>query len=222
MNSDRWDEPLINVLLVDDHALVRTGLRRLLEDVADIQVSGEAESGEQAIDFVRQARPDVVLMDVSMPGIGGLEATRKLSQIHPDMPVIIVTVHTDDPFPTRLLEAGASGYLSKGASVEEMVKAIKEVSAGGRYISPTIAQALALSHISGQETSAFEKLSQRELQVMYMLVQGNRVQEISEKLHLSPKTVSTYRYRLFEKLGVHNDAELTRMAINHGILDGLS
>ncbi len=213
---------MINVLLVDDHALVRTGLRRLLEDVADIQVSAEAESGEQAIDIVRQSRPDVVLMDVSMPGIGGLEATRKLNQIHPDMPVIIVTVHTDDPFPTRLLEAGASGYLSKGASVEEMVKAIKEVSVGGRYISPTIAQALALSHISGQETSAFEKLSQRELQVMYMLVQGNRVQEISEKLHLSPKTVSTYRYRLFEKLGVHNDAELTRMAINHGILDGLS
>ncbi len=212
---------MINVLLVDDHDLVRTGIRRLLEDAGGIKVYAEASSGEDAISEARKKRPDVVLMDVSMPGIGGLEATRKMMQIYPDLPIIIVTVHTDDPFPSSLLKAGASGYLHKGCSVDEIITGIKAVHSGKRYISSDIAQNLALSLLPGNQKSPFESISQREMQVMIMLVQGNKVQEISEKLCLSPKTVSTYRTRLFEKLRVGNDAELTRLAMHHGILDGL-
>jgi len=212
---------MINVLLVDDHELVRTGIRRLLSDVSGINVYDEAKDGESAITAVRKKRPDVVLMDVSMPGIGGLEATRKLKQIDSDLPVIILTVHTDDPFPTSLLKAGASGYLHKGCTVDEIVTAIKEVHAGRRYICTEIAQNLALSLLPGSEGSPFDSLSQREMQVMFMLVQGNKVQDISEKLCLSPKTISTYRSRLFEKLSVRNDAELTRLAMRYGMLDGI-
>ncbi len=213
---------MINVLLVDDHELVRTGIKRLLDDVQDIKVMAEASSGEDAITMVRDNRPDVVLMDVSMPGIGGLEATRRLLTMDPELPVIIVTVHTDDPFPSRLLQAGAVGYLSKGTSVEEMVQAIQDVNEGKRYISPEIAQKLALSMLPGNDASPFDKLSQRELQVLYMLIQGDKVQTISDKLCLSPKTVSTYRSRLFDKLGVRNDAELTRLAMRYGMLDGMA
>jgi two-component system invasion response regulator UvrY len=212
---------MINVLLVDDHELVRTGIRRLLSDAGGINVYAEAKDGETAISEVRKRRPDVVLMDVSMPGIGGLEATRKLKQIDSTLPVIILTVHTDDPFPTSLLKAGASGYLHKGCTVDEIVSAIKEVHAGHRYICSEIAQHLALSLLPGSDGSPFEHLSQREMQVMFMLVQGNKVQDISEKLCLSPKTISTYRYRLFDKLSVRNDAELTRLAMRYGMLDGI-
>lgn len=210
---------MINVLLVDDHELIRTGIRRLLDDVSGIKVYAEAESGEDALKQVRSKLPDVVLMDVSMPGIGGLETTRKLKQFAPDLPIIILTVHTDDPFPSSLLKAGAAGYLHKGCKVDEIVQAIKDVYSGRRYICSAIAQNLALSLLPGNEKSPFENLSQREMQVMLMLVQGDKVQDISGKLHLSPKTVSTYRYRLFDKLGVRNDADLTRLAIRHGMLD---
>lgn len=212
---------MINVLLVDDHDLVRTGIRRLLDDVSGIRVFAEAEDGETAIKEVRKKRPDVILMDVSMPGIGGLEATRKIKQIDEALPIIILTVHSDDPFPTSLIKAGASGYLHKSCSIDEIVTAIKEVYAGRRYISSEIAQSLALSLLPGNESSPFDNLSQREMQVMFMLVQGNKVQDISEKLCLSPKTISTYRYRLFDKLAVRSDAELTRLAMRYGMLDGI-
>lgn len=210
---------MISVLLVDDHDLVRTGIRRLLDDVSGVKVVAEANSGEQALVLVREKRPDVVLMDVSMPGIGGLETTRKMKQYAPDLPVIILTVHSDDPFPSSMLKAGASGYLHKSCNIDEIVQAIKDVHGGKRYICSTIAQNLALALLPGHDASPFEALSQREMQVMLMLVQGNKVQDISTQLHLSPKTVSTYRYRLFEKLNVRNDADLTRLAMRHGLLD---
>ncbi|WP_303902653.1 UvrY/SirA/GacA family response regulator transcription factor [Thiohalomonas denitrificans] len=210
---------MIKVLLVDDHELVRTGIRRLLEDIEDIEVCSEASSGEEALNRVAECHPDVVLMDLSMPGIGGLETTRKLSLNSPDVAVIIVTVHTDAPFPSRLMQAGAMGYLSKGGSLDEMLQAIREVKNGGRYISPNIAQNLALSLMDEKE-SPFSVLSERELQVMFMLIQGQKVASISEKLNLSPKTISTYRHRVFEKLKVQNDAGLTRLAMCHGLLDG--
>jgi two-component system invasion response regulator UvrY len=210
---------MIRLLLVDDHELVRTGIRRLLEDMPDIEVVAEAASGEQAISIVRNEQPDVVLMDIHMPGIGGLEATRKLMQIAPDLRVIVVTIHADEPFPSKLLKAGALGYLTKGCSVEEILTAIKAVHAGKRYIGAEIAQQLALSVVAGDDGSPFEALSQRELQVMLMVTQGQKIQQIAESLHLSPKTISTYRYRLFEKLGVKTDVELTHLAIRHGIID---
>lgn len=211
---------MINVLLVDDHELVRTGIRRLLSDAPGICVCGEVDCGEDALDAVRRQPPDVVLMDVSMPGIGGLEATRRLTHTYPDVKVIVLTVHADDPFPNQLLKAGASGYLTKGCSVDEMVHAIQMVYTGKHYINPAVAQSLALSLLPGVE-SPFARLSQRELQVMMLLIQGNKTSDVSRTLCLSPKTVSTYRTRLYEKLGVRNEAELTRLAVRHGMIDGV-
>jgi len=209
----------VKVLLVDDHELVRTGIRRLLDDFADIEVIAEAESGEEAITLVRELRPQVVLMDVNMPGIGGLEATRKLTQIDPSVKVIVVTIHLDEPFPTRLLQAGAAGYLTKGCAVSEIVEAIRQVGKGKRFIGSDVAQQLAMTMLPGSDKSPFDSLSQRELQVMLMVTQGQKIQEIADKLCLSPKTVSTYRYRLFEKLEVKSDVELTHLAMRHGMID---
>ena len=209
----------IKVLLVDDHELVRTGIRRLLDDFSDIEVIAEGDSGEEAIKLVREHKPEIVLMDVNMPGIGGLEATRKLQQIDPEIKVIIVTIHVDEPFPTRLLKAGAAGYLTKGCAVDEIVDAIRSVKNGKRFIGTDVAQQLALSMLPGNDKTPFDALSQRELQVMLMVTQGQKIQEIADKLCLSPKTVSTYRYRLFEKLDVKSDVELTHLAMRHGMID---
>jgi len=209
---------MINVMLVDDHDLVRKGIRRLLDDISDIKVVAEAADGEQAISQVRKKKPDVILMDVSMPGIGGLEATRKITRSIPDMKIIAVTIHDDDPFPARLLEAGASGYITKGCDIQEIISAIQSVHLGNQYITPGVAQKLALSFVNHGNKSATEELTQREMQVMLLIVRGESNKIISEKLCLSPKTTSTYRYRLFEKLGVDNDVGLTRFAIRHGLI----
>jgi two-component system, NarL family, invasion response regulator UvrY len=210
---------MIRVLLVDDHKLMRTGIRLILEDTPDVRVAGEADSGEAAIAMSRDLKPDVVLMDVSMPGIGGLEATRKLLSTQPDAKVIVVSVHATDPFPLRLMEAGAQGYLTKDCAADEIITAIRQVDAGQRYITPVIAQQLALSAVEGMQTSPFEQLSQRETQVMLMITGGESPQVIADRLHLSPKTVSTYRTRLFQKLGVSNSVELTRLALRYGIIE---
>ncbi len=208
----------IRVMLVDDHDLIRYGLRRLLEDQNGIEVVEEASSGEQALEKVRTAKPDVVLMDINMPGIGGFEATCRMSQTHPESKIIVLTVHSEGPLPKRILEAGAVGYLTKGCPVEEMVEAIQKVTAGKRYIAPSIAQQLALSMLPG-EGSIIDILSQRELQVLIMISRGMRTNKISEKLNLSPKTVSTYRKRLHDKLDVSNDVEMMHLAIKHGLLE---
>jgi two-component system invasion response regulator UvrY len=210
---------LINVLIVDDHDIVCAGVGRLLSDVKGINVIGEARSGEDAVRVAKEKRPDVVLMDVKMPGIGGLEATRKMLRNNPEIKVIALTVCGEEPFPSKLLQAGAAGYLTKGSSIDEMVLAIRSVYAGKRYIGPDIAQQLALKKITDGEGSPMDLLSERELQVMMMITAGHKVQYISDMLYLSPKTVNSYRYRLFDKLGVSSDVELTHLAIRHGILD---
>lgn len=210
---------MITVLIVDDHDLVRAGIKSLLSSVNGIKVIGEASSGEDAVKVAREKRPNVVLMDVRMPGIGGLEATRKLLRGDPDIKVIALTVCDEEPFPSKLLQAGAAGYLTKGSDLEEMVQAIHSVHHGKRYISPEVAQQLALKHLSDEKASPFDALSERELQVMLMITSGQKVQDISDKLCLSPKTVNSYRYRLFEKLNVNSDVELTHLAIRHRILD---
>ncbi|MDE2196475.1 MAG: UvrY/SirA/GacA family response regulator transcription factor [Gammaproteobacteria bacterium] len=209
---------MIRVLLVDDHKLMRTGMRLILEDTPDVRIAGEAGSGEEAIEQSAVLKPDVVLMDLSMPGIGGLEATRKLLSRDPSLKVVIVSVHTTEPYPLRLLEAGAHGYLTKDCAADEIVTAIRRVNAGDRYITAAIAQQLALSAVAGNTASPFAQLSQRETQVMLMITGGQSLQTISDKLHLSPKTVSTYRGRLFQKLGVSNDVELTRLALRYGLI----
>ena len=210
---------MINVLLVDDHDLVRAGIKRILDDVSGVKVIAEARTGEEALRLGRQLKPNVVLMDVKMPGIGGFEATRKLLRIDPDIKVLIVTTCNNDIYPARLLQVGAAGYLTKGSSMNEMIQAIRAVHAGQRYISPEIASRLAFRHVADQEDSPFESLSERELQVMLMITKGTKVQDIAENLCLSPKTVNSYRYRIFEKLSVNNDVELTLLAIRHGLVE---
>jgi two-component system invasion response regulator UvrY len=209
---------MIKVLLVDDHELVRTGIRRLIEDIKGLDVIGEVDTGEAAIEFANDKHIDVVLMDLNMPGIGGLEATRRLITKDKHLKIIVVTVHNTEPFPQQLFKAGAMGYLTKGCNIEEIVHAIKEVFYGRRYIGVDIAQKMAMK-IPSDESNPFDKLSQREMQVMMMSMQGMKGQKISEQLNLSPKTISTYRYRLFEKLNVSNDVELTRLAMQYGLID---
>lgn len=210
---------MISVLLVDDHDIVRAGVARLLSDVNGIKVIGEANTGEDAVRIAKIKKPHVVLMDVKMPGIGGLEATRKMIRNDPSIKIVALTVCGEEPFPSKLLQAGAAGYLTKEAGLEEMVIAIKTVHSGKKYIGPDIAQQLALKTVNEVENSPLDSLSERELQVMMMITEGQKVQQISDKLCLSPKTVNSYRYRLFEKLGVDSDVELTHLAIRHRILD---
>ena len=208
----------INILLVDNQVLVRSGLRRLLDDIDGLKVIGEAVSGEQAVALCRELGPHVVLMDAQIQGIGGLEATRRIVRADPEINIVIVTLQVDDPVQPQFLEAGASGCLTKHCSVEEIADAVRAVVLGERYISADIARQMALSMLPGSVQSPFDLLSQREVQVLMMVAQGQGVHDISERLCLSSKTVSTYRYRLFEKLGVENDVELTRLAIRHGIV----
>ncbi len=210
---------MIKVLIVDDHELIRTGISSMLADFDKIKVVAQAESGEEAIKLARELRPEVVLMDANMPGIGGLEATRRLIRFDPDIKVIAVTVHNEEPYPTKFMQAGAAGYVTKGVDISEMVKAIIQVKTGKRYITPDIAQQMALKALEPDSESPFDILSEREMQVMLMITQGQKVQDISDSLFLSTKTVNSYRYRLFEKLNIANDVELTHMAIRHGIVD---
>ncbi len=213
---------MIKVLLVDDHELIRIGIRRLLQDASGIKVVGEAGTGEEAIRVAKELIPDVVLMDVQMPGIGGLEATRKMIRHNPDIKILALTVCDDEPYPSRLLQAGAVGYITKGCDAEEMIRGIRTVYAGQRYISSEIAQQLALKRFTKPEESPLDILSERELQIMLMITSGQKVQDISDKLCLSPKTVNSYRYRIFEKLGIQSDVELTLLAIRLGLVEGSS
>ena len=210
---------MVKILLVDDHELVRSGIRLILEGISTFSVVAEVKSGEEAIRYCRHDAPDIVLMDVNMPGIGGLEATKKILRFNPDVKIIVLTVHTENPFPTKVMQAGASGYLTKGAGPDEMVNAIRVVNSGQRYISPEIAQQMALSQFSPASENPFKDLSERELQIMLMITKGQKVTDISEQLNLSPKTVNSYRYRLFSKLDINGDVELTHLAIRHGMLD---
>ena len=211
---------MIKVLLVDDHELVRMGIKRLLQDVQGVKVIGETGTGEEAVLLAKELMPDVVVMDVQMPGIGGLEATRKMIRHNPDIKILALTIYEDEPYPSRLLQAGASGYITKGCDPEEMIRAIRTINAGQRYISPGIAQQIAIKRFTKGDESPLDLLSERELQIMLMITQGQKVQDISAKLCLSPKTVNSYRYRIFDKLNVESDVELTLLAMRLGMIEG--
>lgn len=214
---------MIKLLLVDDHDLVRTAIARMLSDSSDLDVVGEANSGEQAYNMVRELLPDVVLMDIRMPGIGGLEATRKIKQRFPQVKILALSACEEEPFPTRLLQAGASGYLTKGACIEETVRAIRQVAAGHHYLSSAIAQQMALkAYDSKQLDNPFEQLSEREMQVSLMIASGQKIQMISDLLCVSPKTVNTHRYRIFTKLNIANDVELALLAVRHNLIENAS
>ncbi len=210
---------MISVLLTDDHALVRTGIRRLLEDSKQVKIVGEANCGEDSLKLAQELKPDVILMDVNMPGIGGVEACRRILQRNPAQKIIVLTIHNEQTFPKRMLEIGAKGYLTKECGVDEMLEAIRKVYQGGAYIAPSIAQQLALSLLPGNERNPIDRLSRREFQVMLMISHGLTNAEISEKLCLSPKTISTYRLRLLEKLGAQNEVDLVKIAVEQGMVE---
>lgn len=210
---------MINVILVDDHDVVRSGVKKILNEVSGIKVVGEARSGEEAVQLTRKLHPHVIVMDVKMPGIGGFEATRKLLRQDPDLKILVLTASNNDVYPAQLLKIGASGYITKGSNADEMVQAIRAVHAGQRYISPEIASRLAFRHVTDKQQSPFDLLSDRELQVMLKITKGVKAQDIADELDLSPKTVNSYRYRIFEKLGIGSDVELTLLAIRHGLVD---
>jgi len=211
---------MINVLLVDDHELVRTGIEALLNDVEDITVIGVAKSGEEAVDAVVALSPNVVMMDVNMPGIGGVEACRRILQQDADVKIIAVSVHNDGPIPHKLLKLGVLSFVSKGSPVDEMVHAIRKVMEGKRYLCSEVANNLAFQGLPGSNESPFSILSQREAEVVTLILQGKTIKEMSEMLILSDKTVNTYRYRLYAKLHIKNDVELIRLAIKFGHIDG--
>ncbi len=209
---------MIRVLLVDDHALVRVGVRRLLEGIEDIEVIAEAVDGEEALRLARELKPDVVLMDIRMPGIGGVNAIQKILHIDPEIKVISLTSYTNDAFFINLLEVGVLGYLTKGAGTDEMVHAIRAVYAGQRYINADIANRFVLKGLGKAHGSRFDVLSEREYEIASRIIHGQEVQAIADELTLNPKTVNSYRYRIFEKLKINHDVSLTLLALQEGLL----
>lgn len=215
-------EAMIRILLVDDHELVRTGIEYLLKKDPDINVVGVACSGEEAIEQTERLKPDVVIMDINMPGIGGIEACRKITRKHPRMKIVALSVYADGPFPNQLLSSGADGYVSKSCSPSELISAVRTVHKGKRYLSPDVASKIALASMSGQAgATPFDQLSYRELQIVIMTLQAKSTQDMAETLKISPKTVNTYRYRSFEKLAVKNNVELTRLATRYELISDL-
>ncbi|MFC4821857.1 response regulator [Dokdonella ginsengisoli] len=210
---------MIEVVLVDDHELVRTGFRMILAGQPGIEIVGEAADGEEGLALIRRTKPDVALVDVHMPRLTGIELTDRVRRSKLATRIVILTVVNEAPFPKRLIEAGASGYLTKGCAAEELVRAVRQVAEGRRYLSPDVAEALALGVLDGNRVSPFDALSARELDVALMLAQGRDMQNIASLLKLSAKTVATYKYRLFEKLGVDNAVALADLAHMHGMLD---
>lgn len=208
------------ILVADDHYLVRMGIVRMLADIPGFSVVAEAKTGEEAVKLAREFNPSVVLMDVKMPGIGGLEATKKILAINERIRVIAVTGITDEVYADRLLKAGAAGYVTKESGFDEIVLGIKKVLSGGRYMSSEVAQQLALKSFNGDaERSPFDDLSERELQTAVMISSGMKVNDIADSFCISPKTVNSYRYRIFEKLDINTDVELALLAVKHNLLD---
>lgn len=209
---------MIKILLVDDHDLVRTGIRLILDGESAFEVAAEANSGEQAVKLCRAQDFDIVLMDMNMPGMGGLEATRKILRHDPDAKVIFLSMYKENPIPAKVMQVGAWGFVTKDAEPREMVKAIFQVHAGQKYIAPDVAQQIALGKLDVGGSDPFKHLSEREMQIMMMLTRGAKVPDIAVQLNISAKTVNTYRYRMFEKLGVTGDVELTHLALRHKII----
>lgn len=210
---------MIRVLLVDDHAVVRTGFRLLLQARPDIAVVGEAESGEVACQRYLELSPDVVVMDIAMPGMGGIEALRRIRAHDPQARVLALSAHDDPMHARRALREGALGFLSKRSAPEALLEAASAVGSGQRYIDPRVAQKLALEDIGGTESSPIKRLSEREFDVFIRLARGASVQRIADDLRLSASTVGTHLYNVKQKLGVSNQSELTLLAIRHGLIE---
>jgi two-component system invasion response regulator UvrY len=210
---------MIKILIADDHAIVREGLKQIVAETSDMLVAGEAASGQQVLDLVREGGWDVILLDIAMPGRGGIETLKILRQEKPEIPVLVLSMYPEEQYAIRTMKAGAAGYLTKESAPEELISAIRKVSGGGVYVSASLAEKLA-SHVSrDKEKPVHERLSDREYQVMIMIASGMTVKEIADRLSLSVKTISTNRARIMNKMGMKNNAEIIRYAIKQGLVD---
>ncbi|PHS71697.1 MAG: DNA-binding response regulator [Cycloclasticus sp.] len=207
----------IKVLLIDDHELVRSGIEHLLSSDLDIDVVAVGSSGEDAIRLTEKLNPDVILMDLNMPGIGGTEAIKRILRKNPKAKIIALSVYDDGPIPHQAINFGAKGYINKGCPVDEMIKAVTTVFKGGNYLSSDVATNLVFS-AQDVEQNTFSLLSDRELQIVTKIVDGHKISDIADEPSISPKTVNTHRYRAHEKLGIASDIELVRLALDQGLL----
>ncbi len=211
---------MIKVLLADDHSIVRAGLRRIVEESGDMEVVAEADDGREAIQLVQSTEPDVAVIDISMPGLDGLEVISQLQTLQPKLPVLVLTMHEEGQYVVRAIQAGAMGYLTKQSAPEQLVTAIRKIHDGQRYITDEAAESLALRVAKGSNgKSPLDSLSMRELQVLRRLAMGHTNREIASAYHISIKTVDTYRARLLKKLDLRNNAELSRFAIQNNLVE---
>jgi len=208
----------MRVLLVDDHAIVRTGLKQILQAESDKYEVGEASDRNSALEALRQNKWDAVVLDINLPGRNGIEILKEVKRIWPELPVLILSMHSEDEYAIRAMKSGAAGYLTKETAAESLVEALEKVVTGGKYITPAVAEKLVDIMHSDQGELAHESLSDREFEVLRGLAEGNSVSQIADNLHLSVKTISTYRTRLIKKLGVSNNLEIIRYAMRHGII----
>jgi two-component system invasion response regulator UvrY len=210
---------MIKTVIADDHPIVRAGLKQILAEASDIKVAAEAGDGHELLRLIRMGDVDVVLLDITMPGLMGLDALKQLRVENPDLPILVLSMHPEDQYGIRVLKAGASGYLMKSAAPDQLVGAIRKVYRGGKYVSPSLAEKMAFSLQTGATALPHEALSDREYQVLCMIASGKTVKEIAGQLSLSEKTISTYRARILEKMDMKSSAELTHYAIKFNLVD---
>jgi len=209
----------VRLLIADDHAVVRQGIRQILADAPELEIVAEASNGLEALELMRSTGVDVVILDLSMPGLSGLETVKKIKQDCPRVPILVLSMHPEEQYAVRVMRAGAAGYLTKDSAPEELVAAVRSIAGGHKYVTSTLAEQLALELERGSERSPHEALSDREYQVMLLMAEGLRGQDIAERLTLSVKTVSTYRARLLHKMNMSTNAELIRYALREGLVD---
>ena len=210
---------MINVFIVDDHEIIREGLKKILKEEADLTVVGEAQSGDEVLENIKNIDCDIMLLDMNMPGRSGMELVSDVKNLKPNMHILVLSIHPEDKFALRTLKAGASGYLCKDTALDELVIAIRKVYTKGRYLSTTLAEQLAFDYMPDKNQLPHETLSNREQEIMLMLVAGRKVKDIAAELKLSISTVFTYRVRIFEKLKIKSNVELTHYAISNNLVD---
>jgi len=210
---------MIKIFIADDHAIVREGLKQIVAETTDMAVTDEADTGHEVLEKVSENDYDVLVLDITMPGLNGLDALKQLRSQRPDLPVLVLSIHPEEQYAVRVLRAGASGYLTKESAPDELISAIRKVSMGGKYVTPSLAEKLASDLVADGKKPLHETLSDREYQVLCMIASGKTVTEIAEELFLSEKTISTYRSRILEKMKMKTNAELIHYAIKHGLVE---
>jgi len=208
---------MIRVIIIDDHPVVRRGLKQIIAAEQDMQVVGEAENAREALRVIRRTACDAVVLDITLPDASGLDVLSQLKSEHPTLPVLIMSIHDEEHYALRVLKAGASGYLMKNSIPEELIKTIRKITSGGKYINPSLAERLASEFVSPGK-SPHEKLSDREFQILCLIASGKSLKEIGASLCISDKTVSTYRSRVLEKMRMSTNADLTRYALEHRLI----